>query len=186
MTSLPLWSYCSLTYLAVLIQDQFTRDRLVYARLLVREALCHGGWGWLDYDRLLQQQSALDPSLPWGKLHPSLVASAMLSQRAGGGTFCRVCQGCHHLAPECAMAAFQTSPQLSRPPRPAIICLTWNEGRCAFPPGQCLRKHACATCGSSLHWASDCKYTPPDSRFRTSIRGQPPLPPPPPGPPSSH
>ena len=61
VTSLPSWIYCFFTYLAVLVQDQFTRDRLVYARLLVREALCHGGWGWLDYDRLFRQQAALDP-----------------------------------------------------------------------------------------------------------------------------
>lgn len=57
-------------------------------------------------------------------------------------------QGVSGLAHECAMAALQTSQQ-NKPPRPAIICLTWNEGRCAFPPSKCWRKHACSTCGSS-------------------------------------
>ena len=64
------------------------RDRLVYTRSLVRESLRHGGRGWLDYDRLFRQQAAPDHSLSWGTLH---VASTILSQRAGSGTFCRVC-----------------------------------------------------------------------------------------------
>ena len=52
VTSLPSWIYCFLTYLAVRSSDQATRERLIYAKLLVREALRHGGRGWLDYDRL--------------------------------------------------------------------------------------------------------------------------------------
>uniref|UniRef100_A0A1X7T3X3 Uncharacterized protein n=1 Tax=Amphimedon queenslandica TaxID=400682 RepID=A0A1X7T3X3_AMPQE len=63
VSTLPSWIYCFLTYLAVLVQDQFIRDCLVYARSRVRESLCHGGRGWLDYDRLFRQQAALDHSL---------------------------------------------------------------------------------------------------------------------------
>uniref|UniRef100_A0A1X7VFC7 Uncharacterized protein n=1 Tax=Amphimedon queenslandica TaxID=400682 RepID=A0A1X7VFC7_AMPQE len=96
VSTLCLWIYCFLTYLAVLVPDQFIQDRLVYARSLVQESLCHGGRGWLDYERLFLQQVALDHSLSWGTLHPSLVASTILSQHAGSGTFCQVCQGCDH------------------------------------------------------------------------------------------
>ena len=38
-----------------------TRDQLAYARLSIREALQHGGIGWLDYDRAFHQQAAADP-----------------------------------------------------------------------------------------------------------------------------
>ena len=35
VSSIPSWVYCFLTYLAVLVQDQTVRDRLVYARLII-------------------------------------------------------------------------------------------------------------------------------------------------------
>ena len=46
--SLPSWIYiyCFLTYLAVSASDHSVRDRLTYARLIVHEALQHGGRGW--------------------------------------------------------------------------------------------------------------------------------------------
>ena len=48
VSSLSSWVYCFLIYLAVLVQDQTIRDCLVYARLIVWEALCHGGGaGWI-------------------------------------------------------------------------------------------------------------------------------------------
>ena len=64
VTSLLSWIYCFLTYMAVRTSDQATQGRLDYARLIVHEALRHGGRDWLDYDDLFRQQAALDPSLP--------------------------------------------------------------------------------------------------------------------------
>ena len=55
--------------------DPTTRDQLAYARLIIREALRHGGAGWLDYDRAFRQQAAADPSLRWNTLLPGLLAS---------------------------------------------------------------------------------------------------------------
>ena len=65
VSTLPSWICCFLTYLAVGTTDPVTRDRLTYAVLLTREAMRHGGQGWLDYDRLFRQQAAINPSLPW-------------------------------------------------------------------------------------------------------------------------
>ena len=173
VSSLLSWVYCFLTYLAVLVQDQTVRDRLVYARLIVHEALCHRGWGWLDYDCLFRQQAALDPSLHWGSLHPSLMASTVLSQRSGTGSFCSLCQGCDHTPSDCAMT-FLRHPVCQGPPsRSTQICLSWNDGHCAATPGPCFRLHVCATCGSPHHRAKECRDTPPDSRFKNpSKRGR--------------
>ena len=183
VSSLPSWVYCFLTYLAVLVQDQTVRDRLVYARLIVREALCHGGRGWLDYDRLFWQQAALDPSLHWGSLYPSLMASTVLSQRSGTGSFCGLCQGCDHTSSDCAMTFLRHPVRQGPPSRSTQICLSWNDGRCAVTPGPCFRLHVCATCGSPHHRANECRDTPPDSRFKNpSKRGRFPLPPPRPTP----
>ena len=38
------WVYCFLAYAAIRAPDQGTRDRLTYARLLLREAMRHGEW----------------------------------------------------------------------------------------------------------------------------------------------
>ena len=54
ISSLQSWIYCFLTYIAVRTSDWVTRDWLVYARLIVRQASLHGGQGWLDYDRLFR------------------------------------------------------------------------------------------------------------------------------------
>lgn len=56
------------------------------------EVLHHGRRDWLDYDCLFWQKAALDPSLHWGSLHPSLMASTALSQRLGTGSFCGLCR----------------------------------------------------------------------------------------------
>lgn len=107
----------------MLVKDQSVRDRLVYARLIVREALRHGGWGWLDYDRLFRQQAALDPSLQWGTLHPSLVASTVLSHRSGSGSFCSLWQGFDHSPADCAMTFLRHPTRHGFGPRNTQICL---------------------------------------------------------------
>ena len=45
--------------MAIRTTDPTTRDQLAYAHLIIREALCHGGAGWLDYDRAFHQQAAV-------------------------------------------------------------------------------------------------------------------------------
>ena len=65
---------CFLTYLAIGTSDPITQERLAYAVLIIREAMRHGGQGWLEYDRLFRQQAALNPTLPWNVIHPELQA----------------------------------------------------------------------------------------------------------------
>ena len=182
VSSLQSWIYCFLTYIAVRTSDQTTRDWLVYARLMVRQASLHGGQGWLDYDRLFRQQAALDPTLSWNSLHPSLMASTILNQRAAGGSFCTVCQGFDHTAAQCALAYLRhptrQDPSTSRAPplrqqgSQQPVCWSWNDGQCCFHPNPCFRLHQCATCGSTSHRARDCRDTPPDSRFKQPRRGR--------------
>ena len=107
VSSLSSWIYCFLAYLVVGTSDQSTCNWLISARLVVREALQHEGRGWLDYDRFFRQQAALNPALAWNTLHPSLVASTILSQRSVGGSYRNLCQGVDHLASCCAMAYLQ-------------------------------------------------------------------------------
>ena len=54
VATLPAWICCFLTYLAVSTSDAATRDHLTYAMLVVREAMRHGGQGWMEYDRLFR------------------------------------------------------------------------------------------------------------------------------------
>ena len=104
VSSLPSWLCCFLTYLAVGTTDPVTCNQLTYTTLLVREAMRHGGQGWLEYDRLFRQQAALDPSLSWNIIHPGLQATIILGQRSyNAGTFCTHCQECDHSVSQCAM-----------------------------------------------------------------------------------
>ena len=93
------------------------QNLLTYGRLIVRESQRHGGTGWLEYDKVFRQQAALDGSLPWNELSPSLFASTILSARAGPGSFSTLCQEADHLAPQCALAFFQAPLLCSRPAR---------------------------------------------------------------------
>ena len=50
------WVSCFLAYVAILIADPLVQAQLAYARLILGEAQCHGGSGWLEYDRAFRQQ----------------------------------------------------------------------------------------------------------------------------------
>ncbi len=63
VSSLLTWCYYFLGYMAIRTTDPSTREQLAYACLLIKEAQCHGGQGWLDYDRAFRQQAEGDPSL---------------------------------------------------------------------------------------------------------------------------
>lgn len=90
VTTLPSWICCFLTYLAVGTSDVVTRERLAYAILVVREALRHGGMGWIEYDRSFRQQAALDSSIRWNVLNPGLLASTVMAQQTP--SCCPLCQ----------------------------------------------------------------------------------------------
>jgi hypothetical protein len=178
ISSMASWLYCFMAYAALLCPDQETRDRLAYARLIIREAQRHGGQGWLDYDRVFRQQAAIDPTIRWNVIHPAIQASTLFGapHPSGGpqgpavqaGTFCTLCRGVDHPAASCALAYLQpqtpgnpTSSQVPpRPPRKRAmvashsLCISWNRGRCLYP-GSCTFRHICSVC-FQLHPAIDC------------------------------
>ena len=166
LATLPSWLYCFLTYVSVLSTDPVVRDRLTYARLIIREALRHGGRGWLDYDRLFRQQAALDSGIAWNATNTSLLVATVLGQHpAGVGQSCAVCHGFDHSQAQCALQVVQQPLHQESATRPPVksrvsqeICLSWNGGQCAFPPLSC--PHLCASCGSTHHRARDCRDTP--------------------------
>ena len=169
VSSLASWLYCFLAYAALRCPDKESRDRLVYARLVIREAQRHGGQGWLAYDRVFRQQAALDPSFQWNVLHPAIQASTLFapdsqSLSAHGGTFCSICRGVDHRADYCALAYLkQPTSSLSTPPRPIrrraavashSLCISWNRGKCAYP-SSCTYRHVCTVCFQQ-HPAVNC------------------------------
>ena len=80
VTALSSWICCYFTYCAAQAPDQATRDRMTYAILVVREAMHHGGQGWLNYDKLFCQQAAINPGLQWNVIHPQLQETTVLNQ----------------------------------------------------------------------------------------------------------
>ena len=177
VTALASWLYCFLAYAALRCPDQESRDRLEYARLIIREAQRHGGQGWLDYDRVFRQQAALDPALRWNTLQPAIQASTLFNPipapassngpATNVGAFCSLCRGVDHSATSCALAYLQQPTSATAnyhlPPRPArkraavashSLCISWNRGRCIFP-STCTFRHVCSICFHP-HPAIDC------------------------------
>ena len=76
--SLASWVYCFVAYMAVRMEDPRTRDMLAYCRLIICEALRHGGSGCQEYDQTFQRQVDINPHLPWYSLHPGLQAATVL------------------------------------------------------------------------------------------------------------
>ena len=96
VSSLSSWTFCFLAYVAIRAQDPETRDMLAYAQLLICEAQHHGGSGWLDYDQVFRQPTAIDPSLQGNTLHPGIQAAIMVGSMPCSGTFCTLCRGSDH------------------------------------------------------------------------------------------
>ena len=186
------WVSSFLAYVAVLTPDPQTRDLLTYGRLVVREAQRHSGPGWSEYDKIFRQHAALDPSVKWNELNPSLHASTVLTYRSGPSQCCGLCYEPDHNATQCAMLALQPQPPslpqayrrqppgqpsptqqggpIRRPVRPETlerICVSWNRGRCSYP--SCNFRHICATCKRRGHKAKECEETPQDSHYKLSL-----------------
>ena len=184
--SLISWVFCFLAYVATRTTDQPTRDMLSYCRLLIREALRHGGAGWQEYDRNFRRQIAINPSMAWNTLLPDLQATTILGQRSGDGTFCHLCRGMDHTSTNCAISFMSqqtispptngaNAPSFRRRPPPVVrpetamrICSSWNMGMCVYPRS-CNFRHVCATC-QLPHRARDCPDTPDDSPYRRRRR----------------
>ena len=117
VSSLASWIYCFLAYAALRCPDQESRDRLEYARLIIREAQRQGGQVWLEYDKVFRQQAAIDPTLRWNSLQPAIQAATLFNSApaptsSGGqawnaGKFCTLCRGVDHSAAGCALAYLQ-------------------------------------------------------------------------------
>ena len=171
--SLSSWVYCFCAYIAVLSPDARTRELLAYCRLIIREALRHGGTGWQEYDRTFRRQAAINTSLPWNVLVPGLQAATLLGNRSGPpGLFCGLCREPDGTG-QCALSVTQQPASSSSPAtfsrRPSCpetvagICASWNQGRFAFP-GYCSFRHICAVCRSN-HQGVDCPVAPVGSEY---------------------
>jgi hypothetical protein len=190
--SLISWVYCFAAYTAVRTQDPLTRDMLSYARLIIREALRHGGRGWQEYDRSFRRQLAIDTSQPWNVLNPSLQASTLVGSGVGPRTWCSLCHEPDHSLLQCALASLQQGvtniPTTSsgprhmgryplRPqPRPETrerICVSWNYGFIIYP-ATCVFRHVCAVCKLE-HKAISCPSAPENSPYRRKALRRPPV-----------
>ena len=104
------WVSSFLAYVAVLTPDPKTRDLLTYGLLVAREAQRHSGPGWVEYDKIFRQHAALDPSVKWNELNPSLHASTILTYRSGPSQCCGLCHEPDHTTVQCAMLPLQPYP----------------------------------------------------------------------------
>ena len=81
--SLASWMYCFAAYIAIRTPDDLTHRMLAYARLIIHEALRHGGTGWAEYESfpaasVNQPSIVLEHLSPASKL-PLFLANALLT-----------------------------------------------------------------------------------------------------------
>ena len=124
----------SLLLFDVLNSSSAGPDRIVYARLIVYEALCHGGQGWLaSFSNRLSSRLVIVMFS-----EPSLMPSIVSSQRLGSGSFCSLCQRCDHSPSNCATTFLQHPVHQGLPLRSTQICLSCYDGHCAAAPRPCF------------------------------------------------
>ena len=83
------------------------RDMLTYCRLIIRDALRHGGQGWQEYNRKFRSQVTIEWPLWWNSLLPDLQASTTLGQHTTGGVHCSFCRGVDHVTTQCVLGFMQ-------------------------------------------------------------------------------
>ncbi len=199
--SLSSWMYRFAAYMAVRTTDPQLQEMLAmlaYCRLIIREALRQGGNGWQEYNQTFRRQAAIDTTIPWNTIVPSLQAATLGGSRGTTGTLCTICMEPDHHANQCALTVTKQPVRQPVPPtdvrrgsdntrrfqrgaqrRPETvlgICASWNRGTCAFL-GSCTYKHICAVCQLN-HKGMDCPTAPvgsPYQRLQTLAR-RPPVP----------
>ena len=73
--SLVSWLYCFAAYVAVRTSDPLTRNMLAYSRLIIREALRHGGLaGWSMIECSSDNSQSIRPcrGIPWNQVYKQL------------------------------------------------------------------------------------------------------------------
>ena len=172
-----------MAYAAVRTIDLNLRGHCANARLLIQEALHHRGTSWLNYDRFFCKQAAIDLSMSWNSLVPSLHTSAILGTHNSTGPLCSLCKGSDHTTPSCSLGYLQQGMtlnhqnlflvadknlQIRHPELTERICVSWNKLSCIYP-GSWSYSNICATCQVG-HKARECARTSPDFEYKTVIR----------------
>ena len=57
ISSITLWLYCYIAYVAMCSPDPTTRHMLAYGRLILKKSLKHPGSAWMEYDRVFWASS---------------------------------------------------------------------------------------------------------------------------------
>ena len=135
------WVYCFLAYTAIRTPDKQTRDLLVYARILMREARKHGGDGWKAYDAVFRENAAASNEVDWTKLEGSLHATTLVANRTSDGMFCHFCSEADHFSEECALSSVKQTTS-NKPSQKAGSMLMqeesrgtkWQKGKSALRP----------------------------------------------------
>ena len=122
VSTLPTWDYCFLAYVAMRTEDGQVRGICWLMQLfIIRESQRHGGTGWLDYFR---QQAALDASMRWNTLDPSIQASTLVGHAPSHTVVCGLCREPDHVASQCALAYLQPPKSPASQADPTVMVLS--------------------------------------------------------------
>ena len=107
VSSLLTWVCAFTTDIAIMaeMRPDLIKSRLAYMCNIVREASRFGGDGWKTYDYVFRSQAAVDPSMDWAELNPSMLMAFMAARPTSNTKpLCHLCQEADHSANSCALA----------------------------------------------------------------------------------
>ena len=129
-------------------------DLTKYKLLIIQTARQSPSRAWLEYDLAFRKDAAATGASDWSKMNLDLYN--------------------FHLRSPAPLANPQSSTSLpvtvsasrgyiSQPP----YCISWNNGQCRWPFGECRYRHVCSSCNSD-HPRASCPFHPPGvSRSRS-------------------
>ena len=116
-----------------LIKSHPDQSHIAYLALIIAEARCNGGDGWLTYHSIFLQNAAEDTFIAWERLDPSLHTATFAAQSTGPGSICLYCSACDHSAGDCALRPFVKAGGVKgNPPmlQPSSTTVREGEGSC--------------------------------------------------------
>ena len=111
VSSILSWVSCFTTYVAVLLEahPELVKSQLAYLTLMIAEARCNGGDGWLTYDTIFCQKATEDSSIVWDKLDPSLHMATFAALNTSPGSVCPHCSASDHAPKDCVLRSLSRS-----------------------------------------------------------------------------
>ena len=136
-------------------------DLTKWKLLIIQMARQSPSGAWLEYDLAFRKDAAATGASDWSKMNLDLYNFHLRSPAP-------IANPQSSTSPPVTVPA--TRGYISQPP----YCISWNNGQCRWPFGECHYRHVCSS-SNSYHPRVSCPFHPPGvgrSRFPSPVKGR--------------